>query len=42
MAMGPRAYKTKANVPVALSAASGIVLARMGYVSYGLRHAKPL
>lgn len=36
--MGPRAYATRANVPVALSTASAVILARMGYVSYGLRH----
>jgi uncharacterized membrane protein (UPF0136 family) len=40
VAMGPRAYTTRANVPTALSALGGVIIARMGYVSYGLRHAK--
>lgn len=38
MAMGPRAYRTRATVPMALSAAGAMVLARMGYISYCLRH----
>jgi uncharacterized membrane protein (UPF0136 family) len=41
VAMGPRAYTSRANMPVALSTASAVILARMGYVSYGLRHFKP-
>lgn len=36
--MGPRAYSTGATVPTVLSGLGAIVLTRMGYVSYGLRH----
>lgn len=42
MAMGPRAYTTRGNLPTGLSVASGIIMARMGYVSYNLRHGKAL
>lgn len=42
MAMGPRAYSTRANLPTALSVASAVIMARMGYVSYNLRHGKAL
>ena len=38
LAVGPRAYRTRATVPVAMTAAGAAVLARMGYVSYCLRH----
>jgi uncharacterized membrane protein (UPF0136 family) len=40
LAMGPRAYRTRAPVPVAISAAGVILLARMGYLSYCM-HTKP-
>lgn len=42
MAMGPRAYTTRGNLPTGLSVASGVIMARMGYVSYNLRHGKAL
>ncbi len=35
---GPRAYATRALPPMAIAGISAIALARMGYVSYGLRH----
>jgi uncharacterized membrane protein (UPF0136 family) len=38
LAMGPRAYRTRAPVPVSVSVASAAILARMGYVSFCLRH----
>jgi len=38
IAMGPRAYSTGGGMPMALSGLGAIVLARMGFVSYGLRH----
>lgn len=38
LAMGPRAYQTREPVPTVLSALSSVMLMRMGYVSYGLRH----
>jgi uncharacterized membrane protein (UPF0136 family) len=36
LAMGPRAYRTRATMPVALSAAGALLLARLGYLSYSL------
>lgn len=39
IAMGPRAYATGATVPKVLSGLGAVVLTRMGYVSYNLRHA---
>ena len=38
LAMGPRAYRTRGTVPVALSTCGALVLLRMGYISYSLRH----
>jgi uncharacterized membrane protein (UPF0136 family) len=38
LAMGPRAYASRANIPVALTGLGALVMARMGYASYNLRH----
>lgn len=39
VSMAPRAYRTGgAPIPTALSILSGVVMSRMGYVSYHLRH----
>ena len=36
--MGPRAYRTKAQLPTTLASAAAVLLLRMGYSSYNLRH----
>jgi hypothetical protein len=36
--MGPRAYRTGATTPRALSGLAVLLLGRMGYMSYYLRH----
>lgn len=38
IAMGPRAYQTRATLPMALSGIGALLVARMGYVAYNLRH----
>lgn len=39
--MGPRAYRTKAQLPTTLASAAAILLLRFGYSSYNIRH-KPI
>ena len=36
--MGPRAYRTKGQIPTTLASAAAVLLLRMGFSSYNIRH----